>query len=500
MIHSAPGPRGRLPRKPSLRTTATLTASLALIGGAAAIAPRLTAHHPTVRMQRADSATTFNGAVSSNVTAIEYAYPGGGTTLDTSLKVIGNLPAGTQVHVQCYLTATAPVTSGSQGSSSSNSLGSSDPYWDQIDATATGMPGNIAAGSVTVVPDTFIKIPVNQAVPACAAAGSATGNAPTSNGNPAPANPPGNSGGNTTGRAFQGIFAFSGGNTADLASNPDVAGRSLVYYWAQLEPQPGVYRWDLIDHDMQPWTAAGKKVILRVSAAGWASWDKSADSAHGTPAWVYAQGVKSVTEQDGAVLPEYWNPAFLKDLGDFLNAFAARYDGNPHVAAVDIAVGVGGETKPDSEKNPQLLQLWQGIGYTDQLWWTTVTQTITDYIQAFRRTPLALMPDKTFLAGTPGYSESKTVAYAVGKGIWLQDNGLIPGRTLPSPWGQTPLISEQRGQTSQTGDTLTADLQAATSDHATLILVFTSDLTNPANAAVIHQFATQAQHTPATGQ
>src|SRR5207248_8956355 len=53
---------------------------------------------------------------------------------------------------------------------------------------------------------------------------------------------------------------------------PDVAGRSLVYYWAQLEPKRGVYRWDLIDKDMAPWVAAGKKVILRVATAGWANW------------------------------------------------------------------------------------------------------------------------------------------------------------------------------------------------------------------------------------
>lgn len=303
----------------------------------------------------------------------------------------------------------------------------------------------------------------------------------------------------TAARGFQGIYAFSGGNSAGLATDPDVAGRSLVYYWAQLEPRQGSFAWNLVDRDMAPWIAAGKKVILRVSAAGWASWDKAADSAHGTPAWVYAQGVKSVREQDGAVLPQYWNPVFLKDLNAFLTAFANRYDGNAHVEAIDISVGVGGETKPDSEKNSGMLALWQAVGYTDPLWWNTVTQIITDYTQAFHRTPLALMPDKTFIGGTPGYSESKTVAYAVGKGIWLQDNGLIPGRTLTSPWGQTPLISEQRGATSQTHDALAADLQAAVNDHATVILVFTSDLTDAANRAAIHQFATQGGQTTANG-
>jgi LysM repeat protein len=290
---------------------------------------------------------------------------------------------------------------------------------------------------------------------------------------------------------FQGIFAFSGGNTSDLATDPDVAGRSLVYYWAQLEPQPGVYDWNLVDQDMAPWIAAGKKVILRVTTAGQASWDKTADSAHGTPAWVYAQGVRSVTEKDGAVLPEYWNPTFLADYNDFLRAFAARYDGNPNVALVDAAVGIGGETKPDSENNPNLLSLWQGIGYTDPLWWTTVQQIITDYSTAFTRTPLALMPDKTFLGNTPGYNEARTLNFAVGKGLWLQDNGLLPNRTLPAPWGQTPVVSEQRNPTTTDGNSLAAELQAALADKARIVLVFTTDLTNPADQATIHEYATK---------
>ena len=286
------------------------------------------------------------------------------------------------------------------------------------------------------------------------------------------------------------IFAFSGANSADLASDPDVAGRSLVYYWGQLEPQPGVYNWNLIDQDMAPWVAAGKKVILRVAAAGWASWDKAADSAHGTPAWVYAQGVKSVTEKDGAVLPEYWNPTFLGDYDQFLQAFAARYDGDPNVALVDVAVGVGGETKPDSEKNPNLLSLWQSIGYTDQTWWGAVQHIIDSYSAVFTKTPLALMPDKTFLGKTAGYSESKTVNYAVAKGIWLQDNGLLPNRTLSAPWGQTPVVSEQRDATSSDGNSLAGELQAATANKSRIILLFTADLTNPADQAIIHQYAT----------
>ncbi|WP_089098550.1 hypothetical protein [Streptomyces hyaluromycini] len=291
--------------------------------------------------------------------------------------------------------------------------------------------------------------------------------------------------------SFRGVYAFSGGNTPDLATDPDVAGRSLVYYWAQLEPRPGQYCWNLIDQDMKPWVAAGKKVVLRVSAAGWAKWDTAADSAHGTPAWVYAQGVKSVTEQDGAVMPEYWNQTFESDLDTFLAAFAARYDGDAAVSAVDISLGVGGESKADSEKNPDLLSLWQAVGYTDELWWGYAQHTIGTYTNVFHRTPLALMPDKTFIGGSDGYDENKIVNYAVAKGIWLQDNGVVPGRTLSAPWGRTPVIAEMRGATGDTGDNLADDLRAAVAEHPVLILVFTSDITD-ADRAVLHQVAATA--------
>jgi hypothetical protein len=296
---------------------------------------------------------------------------------------------------------------------------------------------------------------------------------------------------------FKGIYAFSGGHSSDLASNPDVAGRSLVYYWAQLEPQKGQYNWDLVDQDMKPWVDAGKKVILRVSAAGQTKWDKDADSAHGTPKWVYDQGVKSVTEQDKAVLPQYWNPTFEQDYDDFIKAFAARYDGSANVAFIDASVGIGGETKPDSENNKNILSLWQSIGYTDDIWWGYVQNAISTYRQAFTKTPVTVMPDKTFLGSTNGYNEQKTLDYAVAQGAWLQDNGL--GTTWPlkgEDWHKTTLIGEQRRMTSESGDKLIDDFQTALDNDAAYIMAFTDDLQNPANAQTIHQVAAEANPDP----
>src|SRR5579883_951512 len=154
---------------------------------------------------------------------------------------------------------------------------------------------------------------------------------------------------------FQGIYVFSGNNAATFSDDPLVAGTYLGYYWAQLEPQNGQYNWQLIDNDMKPWVNNGKHVILRVSVAGWTRWQPP-DSGQGTPRWVYNMGVASVTEADGAIKPQYWNPVFLQNLSNFVQAFANRYDGNTNIVAVEIGVGDGGETKPDTyfNSNPKI--------------------------------------------------------------------------------------------------------------------------------------------------
>ena len=72
---------------------------------------------------------------------------------------------------------------------------------------------------------------------------------------------------------FKGIYEFAGDNSAADAGDPDLTGVDLVYYWSQIEPEKGVFDWSQIQSDMAPWIAAHKKVILRISTSGAASWD-----------------------------------------------------------------------------------------------------------------------------------------------------------------------------------------------------------------------------------
>lgn len=284
------------------------------------------------------------------------------------------------------------------------------------------------------------------------------------------------------------IFAFSTGNKADLASNAYLAGSTFTFYWSQLEPQKGQYAWKVIDDALAPWIANGKQGILRVSTAGWTNWQPP-DSKQGTPSWVYSAGVKSVKESDGSLKPQYWNPVFIQHYSDFIKAFAARYDGNASVALIEVAVGDGGETKPDTSKNPKRLSLWKKIGYTDQLWWSAIQKIISAYKAAFTKTPLAVMPDASFIGNTKGFNESLVLGFAAAHGLWLQDNGLIKNEVFKDPaWKKTIVIAEQRNATNKSGDTLAQDLATAIGYGAKFALVFASDI-NAANEPTLKQYA-----------
>ncbi len=236
---------------------------------------------------------------------------------------------------------------------------------------------------------------------------------------------------------------------------------------------------------MAPWVSHGKKVILRVPTSGYTSW-MPPYSQSGTPKWVYNLGVPSVTETDGSVLPQYWNPLFLQSYADFVHAFALRYDGNPNVAYIDISLGIGGEAKVDSHNsNPNQLQLWKAIGYTNPLWWNAVQRIMEAYTSSFNHTPLAVMPDKVFMENTAGYTAALLLDYAVQHGLWLQDNGLAAHRVLPPQFMMVPHPEEQIAATNVTGDTLYGDIQQALALGANYILVFGTDLKQLGNQGAL---------------
>ncbi len=290
-------------------------------------------------------------------------------------------------------------------------------------------------------------------------------------------------------QGFQGVFQFTGQAGTKNATNPDIGGANLEWSWADIEPVEGQFNWKKVDRDINVWTSQGKQVILRFATGGQFSWSGSVDGSY-TPPWVFdTYGVPRVTEINGTVFPVYWNATYLQKLADFVNAVAARYDNNPYVSAVQVGIGQGGETEPDgsASRNPHQLELWQQYGYTNALWWQTIQRVVGIYEAAWKHTPLALMTTSTFLQyHDKVYTRALVEKYAVSQGLWLQINSLddsMPTSILTNGSGAlTTTVEEQRQSAGQSGYPALNDVKHGIELGARYVLVFASDLADPANA------------------
>jgi len=130
----------------------------------------------------------------------------------------------------------------------------------------------------------------------------------------------------------------------------DFPGLSVAYFrlaWSYLEPEEGHFDWPIVDSVAQRYIARGMQVAFRFTCS-------EGEAGVGTPAWVRAAGAKGYFFEGGKGVeseasgrpwePDFDDPVFLAKLDRFLAAAGARYDGDPHVAFVDVgSFGIWGE-------------------------------------------------------------------------------------------------------------------------------------------------------------
>jgi hypothetical protein len=160
------------------------------------------------------------------------------------------------------------------------------------------------------------------------------------------------------------------------AQKPDFPDSSVAYcrwFWAAIEPQPGKYRWDIIDLALAEARAHGQALAIRFMPY---------DQDHPLPAWYQASGARRANkrgDKDGKVWePDFADPLYLKHWGALVAAAGARYDGHPSLATVDISsIGYWGEGwspyMPAFDHQRALIDLW---------------------VDAFKRTPLLMNFDE----------------------------------------------------------------------------------------------------------
>jgi len=176
--------------------------------------------------------------------------------------------------------------------------------------------------------------------------------------------------------------------------NKDYPISSIAYfrvYWKFIEPQKGQYRWDLIDNALKTARDRGQTLMLRIAPHGtneesdvpeWYRLETGEKLAKNRPKtdWIANPTAKWL------INPE--NPAYAKEYGNMIRAVGKRYDGDPDLELVDIAIvaawGEGSGSSLLSEKTRRAL--------------------LNSYLDSFHKTPLV-----TQLA------DKRTVAYTLAR-------------------------------------------------------------------------------------
>ena len=209
---------------------------------------------------------------------------------------------------------------------------------------------------------------------------------------------------------YSNILKNYGSKLAPSDTLDDFPGLSCIYLrlpWCYIEPEEGQFDWSVVDAPAQRWIDKGLQVAFRFSVSE--SWMRYA-----TPEWVEKAGAKGynftvgkgVDENGPFWEPDYDDPVFLEKHERFVAAAAARYDGNPHVAFVDVgSFGVWGEGHTFASTRKQ---------YPAEV----VKKHIDLYARHFKKTLIAANDDFSFQG-------EETIAYARELGMTLCDDSIL---------------------------------------------------------------------------
>ena len=176
-------------------------------------------------------------------------------------------------------------------------------------------------------------------------------------------------------------------------AKPDFPATSLAYcrwFWSELEPQPGKYRWEILDNALAEARKHDQTLDIRIMPY---------DGTHPMPEWYRNSGARRAnksTDRDGEIWsPDGDDPLYLKHWGALVLAAGARYDGHPYLDSVDVST----------------------VGYWGEGWgphlpsWQRQKELIDLYFDAFKRTPLLM-----------NFDEPHALEYGVKRGAgWRLD-------------------------------------------------------------------------------
>jgi len=219
--------------------------------------------------------------------------------------------------------------------------------------------------------------------------------------------------GTTTFQRFQGDALYPGDRSSDtdgptvfkrapkhLKPNRNYAPWTTVSYcrwpWSWLEPKKGKYNWRLVDGALKAGRDRGQTVQMRFqpytlrvdySETPIKARRHPPQRSVNVPDWYWDTGATWLTKGTYAPNePDSNDPRYLEHFGDFIRAFAERYDGHHNLESIDIAyAGFWGESGGNTTKR-------------------TAEKLAEIYLKSFRKTQLLSM------VGTAGckYAARKT--------------------------------------------------------------------------------------------
>jgi hypothetical protein len=176
-------------------------------------------------------------------------------------------------------------------------------------------------------------------------------------------------------------------------AKPDFPDTSIAYvrwFWSQIEPERGQYRWDVIDLALDQAREQHQTLAIRLMPY---------DQQHPLPEWYQRSGARRANkneDKDGAIWsPDSSDSLYVKLWGDVVAGAGQRYDGHPYLDSVDIST----------------------FGYWGEGWgpyppdWSIQKELIDQHFAAFRRTPLLM-----------NFDELQALDYGVHRGAgWRLD-------------------------------------------------------------------------------
>jgi len=184
----------------------------------------------------------------------------------------------------------------------------------------------------------------------------------------------------------------------NLAQMPFKSGSAYFrWMWLDLEPEEGVYNWELIDTHLKRARENNQTLEFRVML----EWPGAYDV--GIPQWLVNKGVSmrlTNCEDEDYYSPDLEDPVIKDHHTKLIKALGARYDGHPDLGSVDIgSVGLWGE--------------WHEYCHPELMPSREERSAIIDlYYESFPNTPLVALVD-----------DKEGIAYAAGKGrsAWRGD-------------------------------------------------------------------------------